>query len=195
MKFKATISEKPYWPSLFEKMEAATVASVIRMLRKHTVEDRIVRIKYACLAILSSVLLPTNVMMKICREHVEAIEDLDDFFSYTWGRLAFDMLMTSIKERDEIALSQNTIAVKGFALALQLVMVEAVPCLNEVIQESCSSSEGDNEDDVDEKSAKPRRKTLSPAHARNIDKRSDVSYSLQNLLVITTMCKSECCVC
>ncbi|KAJ4891759.1 hypothetical protein Rs2_31507 [Raphanus sativus] len=96
-------------------MDVATVASVIRMLRKHTVEDRIVRIKYACLAILSSVLLPTN-----------------------------------------------------------LVMVEAVPCLNEVIQESCSSSEGDSEDDVDDKSAKPRRKTLSPAHARNIDKRSDV---------------------
>ncbi|XP_018436588.1 uncharacterized protein LOC108808979 [Raphanus sativus] len=174
MKLKATIAEKPYWPSLFGKMDVATVASVIRMLRKHTVEDRIVRIKYACLAILSSVLLPTNVKMKICREHVEAIEDLEDFFSYPWGRLAFDMLMTSIKERDEIALSQNTIAVKGFALALQLVMVEAVPCLNEVIQESCSSSEGDSEDDVDDKSAKPRRKTLSPAHARNIDKRSDV---------------------
>ncbi|KAL0794669.1 hypothetical protein Bca101_066046 [Brassica carinata] len=173
-KLKATISEKPYWPSLFGKIEVATVASVIRMLRKHTVEDRIVRIKYACLAILSSVLLPTNVKMKICREHVEAIEDLDEFFSYPWGRLAFDMLMCSIKERDEIALSQNTIAVKGFALALQLVMVEAVPCLNEVIQETCSSSEGDSEEDVEEKSGKPKRKTLSPGHARNIDKQSDV---------------------
>ncbi|KAL0702192.1 hypothetical protein Bca4012_058314 [Brassica carinata] len=173
-KLKATISEKPYWPSLFGKIEVATVASVIRMLRKHTVEDRIVRIKYACLAILSSVLLPTNVKMKICREHVEAIEDLDEFFSYPWGRLAFDMLMCSIKERDEIALSHNTIDVKGFALALQLVMVEAVPCLNEVIQETCSSSEGDSKEDVEEKSGKPKRKTLSPGHARNIDKQSDV---------------------
>lgn len=145
------------------------------MLRKRTVEDRVVQIKYACLAILSSVLLPTNLKMKICREHVEAIEDLDEFFAYPWGRLAFDMLMCSIKERDEVALSQNTIAVKGFTLALQLVMVEAVPCLNEVIQETCSSSEGDREEEVDEKASKPKRKTLSSAHARNVDKRADVS--------------------
>lgn len=95
MKLKHTISEKLYWPSLFGKIEVVTVATIIRMLRKHTIEERIVRIKYACLAILSSVLLPTNVKMKICKEHVE-------FFSYPWGRLAFDLLMSSIKERDEI---------------------------------------------------------------------------------------------
>ncbi|KAG2308382.1 hypothetical protein Bca52824_028130 [Brassica carinata] len=53
-------------------------------------------------------------------------------------------------------------------------MVEAVPCLNEVIQETCSSSKGDSEEDVEEKSGKPKRKTLTPGHARNIDKQSDV---------------------
>ncbi|KAG2330123.1 hypothetical protein Bca52824_001303 [Brassica carinata] len=82
--------------------------------------------------------------------------------------------MFSIKERDETALSQNNIVVKGFALTLQLVIVEAVPCLNEVVQETCSSSEGDSEEEVDEKSAKPKRKTLSPGHARNVHKRTDV---------------------
>ncbi|RID40842.1 hypothetical protein BRARA_J00854 [Brassica rapa] len=174
MKLKETISEKPYWPSLFGKVEVATVASVIKMLRKRTVEDRLVRIKYACLAILASVLLPTNLKMKICKEHAEAIADLEEFFAYPWGRLAFDMLMTSIKERDEIALSQNTIAVKGFALALQLLIVEAVPSLTEVVQEMCSSSEGDSDDEADDMSVKPKRKTLSPAHARNVDKQSDV---------------------
>ncbi|KAG5400463.1 hypothetical protein IGI04_015070 [Brassica rapa subsp. trilocularis] len=144
------------------------------MLRKRTVEDRLVRIKYACLAILASVLLPTNLKMKICKEHAEAIADLEEFFAYPWGRLAFDMLMTSIKERDEIALSQNTIAVKGFSLALQLLVVEAVPSLTEVVQEMCSSSEGDSDEEADDMSVKPKRKTLSPAHARNVDKQSDV---------------------
>ncbi|XP_009107909.2 uncharacterized protein LOC103833579 isoform X2 [Brassica rapa] len=174
MKLKETISEKPYWPSLFGKAEVATVASVIKLLTRRTVADRVVRIKYACLAILSSVLLPTNMKMKICREHAEAIEDLDEFFSYPWGRLAFDMLMGSIKERDEVALSQNTIAVKGFALALQLVMVEAVPSLTEVVQETCSDSEGDSDEEYDGMSEKPKRKTLSPGHARNVDKQTDV---------------------
>ncbi|CAG7905993.1 unnamed protein product [Brassica rapa] len=175
MKLKETISEKPYWPSLFGKVEVATIASVIKMLRKRTVEDRLVRIKYACLAILASVLLPTNLKMKICKEHAEAIADLEEFFAYPWGRLAFDMLMTSIKERDEIALSQNTIAVKVFSLALQLLVVEAVPSLTEVVQEMCSSSEGDSDEEADD-IVKPKRKTLSPAHARNVDKQSDVSH-------------------
>ncbi|KAL0864187.1 hypothetical protein Bca101_043305 [Brassica carinata] len=174
LKLKNSISEKPHWPSLFGKVEVVTVASVIRMLRKRTVEDRLVRIKYACLAILASVLLPTNNKMKIYREHVEAIQDLDQFFSYPWGRLSFDMLMSSNKEKDKIALSQNNFAVKGFVLALQLVMVEAVPCLYEVVQEFCSSSEGDSDDDDSDKSARVKRKTLSPGHARNVDKRTDV---------------------
>nr|VDD11732.1 unnamed protein product [Brassica rapa] len=37
--------------------------------------------------------------------------------------------MSSIKERKEVSLSQNTIALKGFVLSLQLVMVEAIPAL------------------------------------------------------------------
>lgn len=57
------------------------------------------------------------------------------------------MLMSSIKKRDEVALSQNTIALKGFALALQLVIVEAVPSLSEVVQEICSSSESDSDEE------------------------------------------------
>ncbi|KAL0758949.1 hypothetical protein Bca101_075099 [Brassica carinata] len=69
----------------------------------------------------------------------------------------------------------NNIAVKGFALALQLVIVEAVPSLTEVVQETCSSSEDDSEDEVEDISVNSKRKTLSPAHARNIDRQSDVT--------------------
>ncbi|KAF2594200.1 hypothetical protein F2Q70_00042586 [Brassica cretica] len=175
MKMKETITEKPYWRSLFGKMEVVTVSSVIKMLRQRTMTDRETRIKFACLAILSSVQLPTSLNMKISREHAEAIEDLDDFYSFPWGRLAYEMLMNSIKERDEISLSQNTIAVKGFALALQLVLVEAVPSLTEVVQETCSSSESESADDVEEGSERSSKKqTLSPPHARNLDKKTEV---------------------
>uniref|UniRef100_A0A0D3D9T1 Ubiquitin-like protease family profile domain-containing protein n=1 Tax=Brassica oleracea var. oleracea TaxID=109376 RepID=A0A0D3D9T1_BRAOL len=146
-KLRKTIAEKPYWPSLFGKSDVVTVASVLKMLRRRTVTDKDIRIKFSCLAILESVLLPTSLKMKICREHAEAIKDIDEFFAYPWGRLAFYLLMCSIKERDEVALSQDNIAVKGFALALQLVLVEVVPALTEVVQETCSSSESDSEDD------------------------------------------------
>ncbi|KAL0759730.1 hypothetical protein Bca101_075880 [Brassica carinata] len=70
----------------------------------------------------------------------------------------------------------NTIAVKGFALALQLVMVEAVPSLTEVVQEMCSDSEGDSDEEHDGMSEKPKRKTLSPGHARNVDKQTNVFF-------------------
>lgn len=176
MKLKETISETPYWPSLFGKVEVVTVSAVIKMLYRKTVKDREIRIKYACLAILESVLLPTSLKMKIAREHAEAIKDLEAFFSFPWGRLAFDMLMASIRERDEIALSQNTIAVKGFVLALQLVMVEAIPALTEVVQDTCSSSESDSEDiDGHGRDMFTKKQTLNPAHGRSVDKRSDVS--------------------
>ncbi|KAH0926488.1 hypothetical protein HID58_018744 [Brassica napus] len=175
MKLKATIAEQPYWPCLFRKVEVVTVSSVIKMLYRKTVKDRDIHIKYACLAFLESVLLPTILNMKICREHVEAIKDLEAFFAFPWGRVAFDMLMGSIKERDEIALSKNTIAVKRFVLALQLVMVAAVPALTEAVQDSCSSSDSDSED-IDGPGCDifTKKRTLNPAHACNVDKRNDV---------------------
>lgn len=147
---KKTVTKKPYWPCLFGKAEAVTVSSALKMLRRKMVTDKDIRIKIACLAILSSVLLPTSSKMNILREHAESIEDLDEFFAFPWGRLAFLMLIGSIKEHDEVSLSQNkTIPIKGFALALQLLMFEAVPALVEAVQVEirCCSSGSDSEDD------------------------------------------------
>lgn len=154
------------------------------MLRKKTVVDKDIRIKYALLALVSSVLMPTNLKSKIPKEYVEMIKDLDEFFSFPWGRLAFDMLMTSIKEKDEIALCQNTFALKGFVHAIQLVMVEAVPALTEVVQEAASSSDTDSdreEDDLREKHNK--RLTLSPGHARDVDQKCEVRSKFISLIL------------
>ncbi|CAG7883410.1 unnamed protein product [Brassica rapa] len=149
------------------------VSRVVKMLRKNTVTDPDIRIKLACLALVSSVLLSTNINMKMLKEYAELLVDIEDFMSYPWGRLAFDMLMTSIKNIDEIALSQNTTALKGFALALQLVIVEAVPALTEVVQDALSSSESESEDDETEYHVcKAKRKTLNPAHAREVDRKA-----------------------
>ncbi|CAN7048521.1 unnamed protein product [Brassica oleracea var. botrytis] len=147
---KERMAETLYWPTLFGGTYVVSVSSVIRLLRKKTVVDKEIRIKYALLALVSSVLMPTNLKSKIPKEYVEMIKDLNEFFLFPWGRLAFDMLMTSIKERDEVALYQNTFALKGFVHAMQLLMVEAVPALTEVMQEagsSCSESDSDREDD------------------------------------------------
>ncbi|KAF3561394.1 hypothetical protein DY000_02017136 [Brassica cretica] len=80
--------------------------------------------------------------------------------------------MKMIKEHAE---AMNTIAVKGFALALQLVMVEAVPVLTKVVLETCSSSESDSCDEDDDLTHKKTKKqTLSPGHACEVDKKTDI---------------------
>ncbi|KAL0855740.1 hypothetical protein Bca101_060893 [Brassica carinata] len=174
-KKKKNATEKPYWPELFGNIEDLSVSRTVKMLRRKTVTDKTMRIKLAALAFLSSVLLSTNLKMKMMKEHAQMLSDLNEFFAFPWGRLAFDMLMESIKKRDEVSLSQNTIALKGFALALQLVIVEAVPALTEVVQEAHSSSESDSDDeDEDPLRHRPRKHTLSPAHAREVDKRAEV---------------------
>ncbi|KAF8051981.1 hypothetical protein N665_1633s0003 [Sinapis alba] len=170
LKKKKNMKEKLYWPELFGNIEHMRVYKAVKMLRRKTVTDKDTRLKLACLAIVSSVLLSTNLKMKMLKEHAQLLGDIEEFLAFPWGRLAFDMLMDSIKKCDEVSLSKNTIALKG--LALQLVIIEAVPSLTEVVQESCSSSESDSgEEDNDSIRIKTKKQTLSPAHGREVDKK------------------------
>ncbi|KAF8111929.1 hypothetical protein N665_0071s0068 [Sinapis alba] len=168
---KKHITEKPYWGELFGTLKEVHVSSVIRMLKKKTIADKELRLKHAYLALLASVILPTTHTPHISQDHAELIKDLNAFFAYPWGRVSFDMLMCSIKERKEVSLAQNTIALKGFVLSLQLVMVEAVPSLTEVVQDGSSSgSEGESgEEDDNNVHKKSDKKSISPGHARDID--------------------------
>ncbi|XP_013589259.1 PREDICTED: uncharacterized protein LOC106297598 [Brassica oleracea var. oleracea] len=98
--------------------------------------------------------------------HAEKIKDVDQFLAFPWGRASFDMLMSSIKERDEVSLLQNTIALKGFVLSLQLVMIEVVPSLTEVVEDGGSSaSDGDESDDEDGNG----KKSINTGHVSDTD--------------------------
>nr|VDC66869.1 unnamed protein product [Brassica rapa] len=140
---KERMAETPYWPTLFGGTDVVTVSSVIRVLQKKTVVDKEIRIKYALLALVSSVLMPTNLKSKIPKD---------------------------IKERDEVALCQNTFALKGFVHAMQLVMVEAVPALTEVVQKAgSSSSESDSDREDGDLHEKHNKRLTIPGHARDVD--------------------------
>ncbi|RID58641.1 hypothetical protein BRARA_F01926 [Brassica rapa] len=133
---KKFLSEKPH------------VSSVVTMLKRKTMTDRGMRIKYALLALLSAVILPTSHYPRILHAADEKIKDVVQFLSYPWGRESFDMLMNSIKERNELSLSHNTIAFKGFVMSIQLVLIEAVPSLMGVVRDGASSgSEAESEED------------------------------------------------
>uniref|UniRef100_A0A0D3CFU0 DUF1985 domain-containing protein n=1 Tax=Brassica oleracea var. oleracea TaxID=109376 RepID=A0A0D3CFU0_BRAOL len=105
-KKKNPLNEKLYWNELFGSLNSCTVDTVIDMLKKMIVKDRDTRIKFACLAITSSVLFPSSHTPRILPEHVEMIRDLNEFLAYPWGRASYLTLITSIISNDEIALSQ-----------------------------------------------------------------------------------------
>ncbi|KAJ4866799.1 hypothetical protein Rs2_51671 [Raphanus sativus] len=165
------MEDKPYWGELFGSLREVPVSSVVKMLAKKTVVDRDIRLKYAYLALVSAVILPTTHAPRISVEYAEMIKDLDTFLAHPWGRVSFEMLISSIKERKEVSLLQNTIALKGFVLALQLVIVECVPALTEVVQDGSSSgSDGETGgDDNTLEMEKGERRNISPGHARDTD--------------------------
>ncbi|KAF8113130.1 hypothetical protein N665_0056s0035 [Sinapis alba] len=111
------------------------------------------RVKYALLALLASEILPTTHTPCISHKHAEKIKNLDVFLAFPWGRLSFDLLMSSIKERNE------------------LVMVEAIPALTEAVHEGGSSdSEGDFAEDEDVGDELSQGKiSISPGHERETD--------------------------
>ncbi|XP_048611398.1 uncharacterized protein LOC106374023 [Brassica napus] len=131
---------------LSRQLKEVTATSVIRMLKRKTITDPDARIKYACLAILAYVILPTTHIPKILVEHAEKIRDLDEFFAYPWGRVSFEMLMSSIKEKDEVALTQSTIALQGYVQSLQMVMTKLVPALTELVRQDSPTDAAGNDD-------------------------------------------------
>ncbi|CAN6926636.1 unnamed protein product [Brassica oleracea var. botrytis] len=135
-KKKNPLNEKLYWNELFGCLKSCTIDTVIDMLKKKIVKDRDTRIKFACLAITSSVLFPSPHIPHILPEHVEMIRDLNEFLAYTWGRASYLTLITSIISKDEIALSQTSVAIRGYVDVIQLVLLSAVPQLKEEITQN-----------------------------------------------------------
>lgn len=177
-KSKKLLSEKPYWIDLFGTMTEVPASHVVTMLKRKTITDKGMRIKYALLALLSAVVLPTSHNPRISHAFAEKIKDLNEFMSYPWGSVSFEMLMSSIKERNEVSLSQNTIAFKGFVMAVQLVLIEAVPSLLGVVRDGGSSGSevesGEDEDNnVDDKEGK---NSINAVHVREIDASCKVSF-------------------
>lgn len=164
---KNPITEKLYWGELFGSLKFCPVDAAIEMLKKKKVKDREMRLKYACLAFTSCFLLPTSHLPRIIPEHVELIRDFSEFLAYPWGRVTFEMLVTGIKKKDEILLSQSSIALPGFVDAIQLVFMAAVPQIKEVVPQSepvvVIESDSESESGCNDTEAEVEEETDAPA--------------------------------
>ncbi|CAH2051994.1 unnamed protein product [Thlaspi arvense] len=124
---KCKPGEVPYWFTLFGGDENVTGEKLKAMLRRSKNLSSEMKVKYACLLRVDGLLCRKSAGMKIPKDHVEMIRDLDYFLSFPWGRHCFDMTVQCIKSRTTTQLAQPTVAVQGFIHAVQLVLLKAVP--------------------------------------------------------------------
>ncbi|XP_020876425.1 uncharacterized protein LOC110227210 [Arabidopsis lyrata subsp. lyrata] len=135
----------PYWFTLFGGEKCFTGEMLLGKLRRPKALSSEVRVKYAYLLLVDGFLCRRSFHMKIPKEHVEMIRDLDVFLKYPWGRYSFDMTMQCIKSRSLNQLAQATMAIQGFIHALGLVLVEAVPAVLSAVGEITDPESGDED--------------------------------------------------
>ncbi|CDY32294.1 BnaC05g28720D [Brassica napus] len=160
------------------------------MLKRRKVKDRETRLKLACLAITSSVLLPSSHTPRIIPEHVEISKDFDELLAYPWGRVPFKFLVTNLLSKDKVSLSQSSVALKGFVDAIQHVLIANVPVLkeevipNEPVVLDDSESDGEDEETRYDGSPDPQ----PPSEKPHVGK-TPTSYPIINLP--ETMCQVD----
>ncbi|KAF8105788.1 hypothetical protein N665_0155s0009 [Sinapis alba] len=148
------IADKPKFSGRFGRY---IISKQLKMSKKHEAwflfAENPIRFSLRKFALLFGTLkeVPVSSVVRMLKKKL--IKNLDTFFEFPWGMVSFDLLLSSIKERNKVSLSQNIIMLKGFVLSLHLVIVEYVSALTEVVQDGSSSgSDGEcgDEDDISE---------------------------------------------
>ncbi|XP_024007911.1 uncharacterized protein LOC112083922 [Eutrema salsugineum] len=170
-----------YFKTLFGDEKEVPVERPIEILQKKTSLETRLRLRYACLAIVDAFLMPSVHFSrsKVSMDHAEMVEDLDAFLQYPWGRLSFDVMMNSIKGRNLAQILTANITVGGLFPALQMVVLEAVPA----IQEDDDSSDGeDSSPSRGGAHLRPQKVQLQLNKARVLDKDEMVRIAVNSII-------------
>ncbi|KAF8051194.1 hypothetical protein N665_1781s0002 [Sinapis alba] len=173
-KKKNPLNEKLYWNELLGSLKFCTVDTVIAVLKKKKVKPREMIFKFFASLSRHQSFSPSSHTPRLIPEHVEMIRDLDEFLAYPWGRDTYLTLSMSLIAKDEIFLSQASVAIKGYIDDILLVLPAAIPQLKEeIIQNELvvvveSESEGETPDE-DSKTSPETKLCVIPGHAKIID--------------------------
>ncbi|KAL5856605.1 hypothetical protein ACOSQ3_004063 [Xanthoceras sorbifolium] len=109
---------------------------------KASFSDDLTMVKLALLYCLENVFLGREKGSPIDSEHIRLVDDLDQFNEYPWGRVCFEMTMSSLQnalkgrvqmlnDRDKKKSKQNweAYSLQGFPWAFQVWAYEAIPTL------------------------------------------------------------------
>ncbi|XP_020872295.1 uncharacterized protein LOC9298802 [Arabidopsis lyrata subsp. lyrata] len=141
-------SPPPYFKTLIGPKKSYTIKSIVDMLKldKRMPEEEKMgyerRLRLALLVIVDGILVCDTSTVRATYEVVGMLKNLDIFVKYPWGRKSFSKTLEMVKvgvgqveSVEELVerLSQSHAATHGFTLAIQLLILEAVPLLEKYL--------------------------------------------------------------
>ncbi|XP_024009333.1 uncharacterized protein LOC112084431 [Eutrema salsugineum] len=161
-----------FYEQLFGGARDVSAEKVLQMLQNWSVKDRELRLRYACLLIVDAILLPSVHFprVKIDVDHAEMVDDLNAFIANPWGRVSYEIIMESLLTRDFAHFATANVVVQGFFLAIQMVVLEAVPTIVE-------ESDGSEDDDFVSRRG-GQKLQLSMKKIRSLDEQDEVEVEM-----------------
>lgn len=86
------------------------------------------------------ILIATNPSEKISISRLAHAADFDLYTAQPWGKIAYDVLATSVKRLNEATWGKGQYEVKGFVMAIHLWALKAVPMLGQVFATKCNAT-------------------------------------------------------
>lgn len=135
-----------FWIELFGRKKFITIADLRHKLETDTGMSGLNKLRIALIIIVDGVLIAHQQTTRPTLKYVRMVKDVDAFCSHPWGRESFLKTITCMKPpmfdpvkcKDPVGtlvqlLKQESLRLKGFPLALQLLAYQAVPKLQETI--------------------------------------------------------------
>lgn len=138
---------REYFHTLIGPKRSYSIRDIVGILRddkllpvsKRMAGDR--RLRLALIVIVEGILVCDSSNVKASMEVAEMLKDLDSFVKYPWGRKSFELTLEMVKVGKKVEnkvaladkLSQSHTATHGFTLALQLLVLHAIPLLEQFL--------------------------------------------------------------
>ncbi|CAH8263757.1 unnamed protein product [Arabidopsis lyrata] len=128
---------KHYWYTLLGSEEEYTIEHIVNMLKAKPAMPGWKKIRLSLIVIVEGVLICGTQPIHASLPTVEMVRNLDTFFSYPWGRHAFDHTLRMFKVGEKVRnhnilinkLKQKTLVIHGFPIAIQLMLFQSIPLL------------------------------------------------------------------
>ncbi|KAG7572606.1 hypothetical protein ISN44_As09g009660 [Arabidopsis suecica] len=126
-----------YWYTLLGSEDEYTIEHIVNMLKAEPAMPGWKKIRLSLIVIVEGVLICGTQHIRASLPIVEMVRNLDTFFSYPWGRHAFDHTLRMIKVGAKVRnhnilinkLKQKTLVIHGFPIAIQLMLFQSIPLL------------------------------------------------------------------